>query len=109
MLGREMIVQGTVVKVDVDTGSRGKKRKRSANDEEEIVKRQMEEIALPEVWDRSVLRGGGCCVVVFVDESSREGALKECARVKRKERVVEWVGGEREEMGLQREFTGSFL
>ncbi|QDS70806.1 hypothetical protein FKW77_004639 [Venturia effusa] len=101
ILGGEMVVQGTVVKIDADTG-RGKKRKRGADGEEEVVKRRMEEIALPEVWDRRVLRGRGCCVVVFVDEGSREVALKECARVKRKGRVVEWPAVEGEEMGLQR-------
>lgn len=103
VLGGEMVVQGTVVKVDVDTG-RGKKRKRGVHEEEEVVKRQMEEISLPGVWERGVLRGGRCCVVVFVDESSREGALRECARVKKKGRFVEWPIVEGEEMGLQREF-----
>lgn len=102
VLGGEMVVQGTVVRVDVD-GGRGKKRKRGAADEEEeVVKRRMEEMKLPEVWDRSVLRGGECAVVVFVDESSRERALKECARVKRKARGVEWPVLEGEEMGLGR-------
>lgn len=104
MLGRDMVVQGTVVNVPVDVG-RGKKRKRGGADaEEEVVKRTMEEIALPGVWDRRVLKSGGCCVIVFVDESSREGALKECARVKKKGRVVGWPSVEGEELGLQREF-----
>jgi ribosomal RNA-processing protein 7 len=103
VLGREMVVQGTVVNVPVDVG-KGKKRKRGAAEaEEEVVRRTMEEMALPEVWHRRVLKSGGCCVVVFVDESSREGALKECARVKRKGRVVEWPSVEGEELGLQRE------
>ncbi|KAE9976119.1 hypothetical protein EG327_008224 [Venturia inaequalis] len=103
VLGGEMVVQGTVVKVDVNDGGRGKKRKRGAADEEEgVVKRQIEEMKLPEVWDRGVLRGGGCAVVVFVDEASREGALKECGRVKKRGRVVEWPVLEGEEMGLGR-------
>jgi ribosomal RNA-processing protein 7 len=103
VLGREMVVQGTVVCVPVDIG-RGKKRKRGVDAEEEVVRRQMEEMALPLTWDRRVLKSGGCGVVVFVDEVTRETALKECGRVKRKGRVVEWPTAEGEELGVQREF-----
>lgn len=103
VLGGEMVVQGTLVKADIGERGGRKKRKRGGVGEEEVVKRRMEEIALPSVWERSVLRGGGCCVVVFVDESSKEVALKECGRVKRKGRVVGWSDSEGEvELGLQR-------
>lgn len=106
VIGGEMIVQGTKVSVPVDAGGRGKKRKRGAlgGGEEEVVKRIVEEIALPQIWDRQVLRSGSNGVVVFVDESSRDAALKECARVKRKGRVIEWPTVEGDELGLQREF-----
>jgi ribosomal RNA-processing protein 7 len=101
MPGREMVVQGTLVSVPVDVG-RGKKRKRGAGAEEEVARRQMEGMALPQIWDRRLLKSGGCGVVVFVDEMTREVALKECARVRKKGRVVEWPSVEGEELGLQR-------
>lgn len=102
VLGREMVVQGTVVSVPVEV--KGKKRKRGADAEGEVIRKTMEEMALPGTWDRKVLRSGGCGVVVFVDEVTREGALRECARVKRKGRVVGWPVVEGEELGLQRGF-----
>jgi ribosomal RNA-processing protein 7 len=104
--GAEMIVQGTLVSVPVEM-ARGKKRKRGAGNvgaEQEAIRKQMEEMALPQIWDRRVWKSGSSGVVIFVDEVARDSALKECARAHKKGKVVEWAAAvEGEELGSKRE------
>ncbi|RAH49478.1 putative ribosomal small subunit assembly protein [Aspergillus brunneoviolaceus CBS 621.78] len=62
-------------------GSKAKKRKRVTADE---LESQLEEIALPAVWDRPLQKSGAHAVVVFVDQPSMEASLKAARKAARK-------------------------
>lgn len=72
------------------TSKSGKKRKRGG----EGVEGQM--VELPEMWDRRVGRSGNTCVVVFVDASAAEMALKEVKKVVKGGKEVVWGSEEME-------------
>jgi len=100
--GVEMMVQGTLVTVPVA----GKKRKRGVNSataESEAARKIMQDMELPQTWDRKIWKSGSSAVVVFVDETTRNAVLKECGRVNRKGTVVQWPEVEEgEELGSKR-------
>lgn len=61
---------------------------------------------LPETWDREVRRSGSTCVILFVDESSRDVALREARKASKSGREVVWgqgVEGRVPALGLSRE------
>ncbi|KAH0334777.1 hypothetical protein KCU81_g9315, partial [Aureobasidium melanogenum] len=72
------------------TSKSGKKRKRGGDGESKMVE-------LPELWDRRVGRSGNTCVVVFVDASAAEMALKEVKKVVKAGKEVVW-GAETEKV-----------
>ena len=66
---------------------RGKKRKRPSGDtpiDEE------EGTALPSVWDRRLQRNGGTAVVLFIDRTSMETALKEAKKKQKTGSDIIW-------------------
>lgn len=65
------------------TSKSGKKRKRGGDSESKMAE-------LPELWDRRVGRSGNTCVVVFVDASAAEMALKEVKKVVKAGKEVVW-------------------
>jgi hypothetical protein len=91
----EVIVQGT--KVGVPIGSikgLGKKRKRGdVGGEDELVRRKLEEMALPGLWGRGVWEGGSSAVVRFVDAATRGVAWKAVSRACKEGRAVKWPVG----------------
>lgn len=87
---------------DAQGEARGKKRKR---DEDIVAEGVVEdkESRLPQIWPGELRASGGTAVVVFVDERSAKGALREVQRVVKEGRSVRWVEGEG--LGLQRKCT----
>ncbi|KAF2788676.1 hypothetical protein K505DRAFT_314466 [Melanomma pulvis-pyrius CBS 109.77] len=78
---------------------RGKKRKR---DEDIVAEGVVEdkESRLPQIWPGELRASGGTAVVIFVDERSAKGALREVQRVVKDGRSARWIEGEG--LGLQR-------
>ncbi|KAJ9648214.1 hypothetical protein H2199_001067 [Coniosporium tulheliwenetii] len=62
----------------------GQKRKRNADD-------VPQELELPAVWDREILKSGSSAVVVFVDRASAESALKHCKKAAKTQKEVRWT------------------
>ncbi|KAF2677106.1 hypothetical protein K458DRAFT_320522 [Lentithecium fluviatile CBS 122367] len=80
---------------------RGKKRKR---DEDVVAEGIVEDeaSALPRIWSGDLQKSGGCAVVVFVDKESKRGALKAVQRVVKEGRTIEWKGGDKGVVGVER-------
>lgn len=94
--GAEEGVDSRVVPtVAEDQVSRGKKRKRRQEDDS----LEVPEAQLPGVADEELmLRSGACAVLVFVDRSSADAAIKACKKAaglakKRNEVLLEWDSG----------------
>ncbi|KAK5728710.1 hypothetical protein LTR15_001849 [Elasticomyces elasticus] len=75
----------------VSAKSRGKKRKRGAENEDADTEQEVGK--LPEVWDRQLHSSGGTAVVTFVDRPSAELALKEARRAAKGGRRIVWGAG----------------
>jgi ribosomal RNA-processing protein 7 len=91
-IGGEAIVQGTQVSVPIEV-KRGKKRKRGNSAtaaEDEAVKKALAAMELPRTWDQDVWESGSSAVVVFVDQATRDLALKEARRMVKKGGMLEW-------------------
>lgn len=73
------VVSGAVVALKP-----GRKRKRNAED-------VPQELELPGVWDREVLKSGSSAVVIFVDRASAESALKHCKKAAKTQKEVQWI------------------
>ncbi|KAG9726537.1 hypothetical protein KCU73_g12875, partial [Aureobasidium melanogenum] len=67
------------------TSKSGKKRKRGGDGAAESKM-----VELPETWDRRVGRSGNTCVVVFVDASAAEMALKEVKKAVKAGKEIVW-------------------
>ncbi|KAF4301789.1 hypothetical protein GTA08_BOTSDO09604 [Botryosphaeria dothidea] len=61
----------------------GKKRKRGADT-------SVGDIGLPQTWDAEILGSGSSAVLVFVDKTSAEMAMKEVTRVAKKRAEITW-------------------
>lgn len=61
----------------------GKKRKRGAET-------SVGDIGLPQTWDAEILSSGSSAVLVFVDKTSAEMAMKEVTRVAKKRAEITW-------------------
>ncbi|KAF2200269.1 hypothetical protein GQ43DRAFT_481721 [Delitschia confertaspora ATCC 74209] len=88
--------------------NRGKKRKRES-DEDVVAEGVLEDekSMLPRTWDRELRRSGGTAVVVFVDQASCKGAMKEVEKKVKKGAEVRWVA--EEGLGVQRYQTHQTL
>jgi hypothetical protein len=102
-LSGEAVVQGTMVSVPIET-KRGKKRKRGGAGEDELVKKALEDMELPRIWNRDIWRSGSCATIIFVDQATRDTVLKECRRVAKKGGSVKWEDDAEEELGEKRKF-----
>jgi ribosomal RNA-processing protein 7 len=77
----------------------GKKRKRA-----EVEENLAEEYALPPTWSLGTKKSGSSAVIVFVDKTTADAVLKECRRLVKKGRKLEWV--QTEELGVKSWFPG---
>ncbi|MCJ1378900.1 Ribosomal RNA-processing protein 7 [Xylographa soralifera] len=83
-------------------GKKSMKRKRGV-DETRVD--QIEEMRLPETWDRPIWHSGSNAVVVFVDRTSMEAVVKAVRRVQKGGENVIWgdgMEGKAPALGLQR-------
>lgn len=79
----------TVIGAESTSGiSRKRKRKRS-----ELHENQAPEVDLPDTWDRPLHRSGSSAVVVFVDRSSAEAAMKAVKKAIIRDQEVAWGKG----------------
>lgn len=98
----DVIVQGTKIGVPIGV-LRGKKRKRNGGDDDELVKRKLENMELPSTWDRGVWESGSAAVVVFVDRAAMTAAWNAAQKVVKHGRRAQWLD-DGEGLGLEREY-----
>lgn len=105
LIGRAGPSRDVVAKTSDDgEAKRGRKRKRRDVD----AALDAPEAQLPPLWDSQLLRSGACAVLVFVDQASRDLAVKAVKRAakdvaKGRRSAIEWDGGG--ELGLNRTST----
>ena len=67
--------------------------KRKRREDKEVVGLE-EDLRLPTTWGQWLKKSGSGAVVAFVDAASMQRAFRECRRVVREGRTVEWGGAE---------------
>ena len=86
-------------------GKKSMKRKRGV-DETRVD--HMDEMRLPETWDRPMWHSGSNAVVIFVDRTSMEAVVKAVRRVQKSGDKIIWgdgMEGRVPDLGLQRELS----
>ncbi|KAI9660030.1 MAG: Meiotic recombination protein dmc1 [Bathelium mastoideum] len=88
---------------EASKGKKSKKRKRGQLDPDEQI--ENEETRLPKPWDRELRKSGGSAVVVFVDRTSAEAAIRAVKRAAKMKQLLTWghnLDGKIPRLGLER-------
>lgn len=75
---------------DTDTNSNKKKRKRVTADEYQTY---LDDITLPQTWDRKLQKSGAHAIVVFADKASMETSLKAATKAAKRGTTIVWGEG----------------
>ncbi|KAJ5225091.1 hypothetical protein N7468_006316 [Penicillium chermesinum] len=82
--------QGVAAATESNLAHRPKKRKRATADD---LQSKLDDISLPQTWDRQLHKSGAHVIVVFADRSSMEASMKAAAKAAKKGTKIVWGEG----------------